>query len=107
MHAHITQTLKAIDEYCLELNDVSIHFRIDYREDLQHFQQFLHQFLNRLMSDFKKQRTLKSSQIFIENLIEEVTSIQDTLHHELDQNKSVIDYLKTELKNLPLRFVDY
>jgi len=85
-----------------ELHDVSIHFQLDYEQDIRYYQDFLDNFLNNLITDYVIRKKIKNSLAGVEATLDRVEITLITLGNEIKKTNKFIEEDRALKKQLLL-----
>lgn len=94
-HKHVYIANNFLQRYEEELLDLSDHFELEYRREVQMLEKFLDQFIDCLITDWIVRSKLENSIHLVLNVIDKITLINAMLEYEVEKTN---DYIKEEKK---------
>jgi len=79
-----------LEHFETEIQDIQKHFKIDYRNYIKSFEDFLDIFYDNLITDWIVKKNLKNSTFAIQTVHDKVSRIMAMLNKEIDKTKAFI-----------------
>jgi len=94
-HKHVYIANNFLQRYEEELLDLSDHFELEYRREVEMLEKFLDQFIDCLITDWIVRSKLENSIHLVLNVIDKITLINAMLEYEIEKTN---EYIKEEKK---------
>lgn len=94
-HKHVYNANNFLQRYEEELLDLSDHFELEFRREVQMLEKFLDQFIDCLITDWVVRSKLENSINLVLHVIDKITLISSMLEYEIEKTNN---YIKEEKK---------
>ena len=92
---------KYLQRYEEELADLSVHFRIDFRKQMDTIRNFLEEFVDSLITDWIVKRKIDNAMHLVEHIFDKISRINASLEQEILKTEGFL-HLEEEQKQLLL-----
>ena len=92
---------KYLQRYEEELADLSVHFRVDFRKQMDSIRDFLDVFVDSLITDWIIKRKIDNALHLVEHIFDKISRINASLEQEITKTRKFLE-LEEEQKRLLL-----